>query len=652
MVKRTTIFIDISPLLDYSWTGIAVVTKNLAQYFIECAYHRVIFFSGTHSIDPDYVSIALRQSPGGFLHTLVRAGFAKLKTVAEELSESSFSFGIFTNTKPFHNVFDHETSIVHDLSPLLMPEMHEDWAVRAYCEGLLLDTASSNLVCCVSAATRDDVITYLPVLKDKTYVNYPGSDWSVAEAALLPSVRPYILILGTVEPRKNLELIAQFLLSYPEICAKFVFVFVGRSGWGEGFRSIFGNVLIDPRLQNSVLLTGFLPEVEKRRLAMGAVCAIYSSLFEGFGLPVLECMAVGCPILLSRSSSLMEFELPQALYFDPFSIDELHESFVYVTTMSDLQRAELSAELRLRSKPFTWQAFGDRLMAKLVGDTDVLLDTIASTLPYHPLDGPSPGVDLGWGHVNSWSRDEPDRGVVVAMVSRDAVAAHVGYIETIDQDHCVRGWYKLRNRDDVRLTVEYQHNGIVAAQVEASLYRGDVANAGHGDGCYGFCLPLPLIIFDGAFHEIALHLRHAGDLLPEVPTFGAIMPKLPYRSNGITAHESRRLRKELLPPPASEQAAQPLFRRQLAIIVNDLSDRFGPAVAIDLLYAFALERPADADGLLDKVESLHAGLSTIEDVVTQVLEAPEFATRSGNAYFAPLSVLECWVDTGPRIVSR
>jgi glycosyltransferase involved in cell wall biosynthesis len=253
--------------------------------------------------------------------------------------------------------------ILHDLSPLLMPELHMERTVRNNGEALLKDALSSDLVCCSSEATERDVLTYLPVSKAKTFVAHLGSDWTKDAADGRRS--DHVVVIGTVEPRKNLKLVAAWLEARPEICDEFSFIFVGASGWGAGFDTVFSRLLANEKMRRSLVFTGYLHERQKRNLVATATCAIYPSLFEGFGLPVVECMSVGCPVLTSRTSSLMELGVPPDWQFDPFSIAELDESFRRVIALSDARRSAVTEELIGFSRKFSWEDFGTRVVAAL-----------------------------------------------------------------------------------------------------------------------------------------------------------------------------------------------------------------------------------------------------------------------------------------------
>ena len=122
-----------------------------------------------------------------------------------------------------------------------------------------------------------------------------------------------------------------------------------------------------PQCRERVLFTDYVTDPVKRRLLRHARFAVYPSIFEGFGLPVVECMAAGCPVITSRSSSLIELGLDAEFYFDPLSLGDLSRAFgaMHRATMHDEPRRQLSRHVTRLAASFTWDAFVERIMGKI-----------------------------------------------------------------------------------------------------------------------------------------------------------------------------------------------------------------------------------------------------------------------------------------------
>lgn len=363
-IKRdAAIFMDVSALMEVSWTGIANVTANLARELHRLLPDNSYFFSRGMVIEANMLMSAIESAPGAYLEVLLENGYAQMGSIGDFIGRAPVSVGIFPNIKTTHRSFDVEAVVLHDLSAMLMPELHQDWAAYVHTKAMINDVNSSEVVCSVSAATQADAMAYLGLKPENALVSHLG----VRPPAGLELLgrKNFAVVLGTIEPRKNLRLVAEFMLNRPDMAQKIAMVFVGRRGWGQAFDEIFGELLTSSAWKDRIYFTDFVSESEKWSLLRSARFAIFPSLFEGFGLPVLECMAAGCPVIASRSSSLVEFDLPEDMYFDPFSLTDFSRAFRYIETMPEEESAELGLTLKAQAEGFTWAAFCWRLLAAL-----------------------------------------------------------------------------------------------------------------------------------------------------------------------------------------------------------------------------------------------------------------------------------------------
>ena len=128
-----------------------------------------------------------------------------------------------------------------------------------------------------------------------------------------------IIVLGTIEPRKNIEQVLYMLGRYPHLASEYKFVFLGRFGWGKSLDDVIARSECTALYQSGkILFPGFVSEYVKNDLLRRAELLIYPSRFEGFGLPVVEALAAGVSVLAARSSSLPEAGGALTHYFDPF----------------------------------------------------------------------------------------------------------------------------------------------------------------------------------------------------------------------------------------------------------------------------------------------------------------------------------------------
>ena len=373
-LRDANLFLDISPLMEIAWTGIANVTANLARELHRQCPNNSYFFYRDKIVEPTAVLTAIEVSPGDYLGTILANGYADLGHINDYIGRRPRSIGLFPNVKPFHRLFDVELLVLHDLSAMLMPELHEPWAARLHTRAMLLDVNSSDLVCCISEATRQDAITYLGVAPEKTFVSHLGAQSADLFDDTPQPRQDFALVIGTVEPRKNLKLIAEYLLSRPDLSPRLAMVFVGRRGWGASFDQIFGPLLQEQAWRDRIIFTDYIDEADKWALMRSARFAMFPSLFEGFGLPVAECMAAGCPVITSRTSSLVEFELPQEMYFDPMSMADFSKTFRYIDSMAEPQREQLGLRLKKQAQKYTWDACFKNILSALTSLPPAIAD--------------------------------------------------------------------------------------------------------------------------------------------------------------------------------------------------------------------------------------------------------------------------------------
>jgi len=170
----------------------------------------------------------------------------------------------------------------------------------------------------------------------------------------------YILTVGAIQPRKNLgRLVAAYARlrkSRPDVPK---LVLAGKCAW------LYDETLSTIKeldLGDSVILTGYVPETDLPALYSGATCFVYPSYFEGFGLPPLEAMKCGTPVIVGNQTSLPEVVGDAAVLFDPFDTDALAAALDKVISDSDL-RAALSVQGLARAKLFNWQETARQTLA-------------------------------------------------------------------------------------------------------------------------------------------------------------------------------------------------------------------------------------------------------------------------------------------------
>jgi glycosyltransferase involved in cell wall biosynthesis len=224
----------------------------------------------------------------------------------------------------------------------------------------------------LSEHTREDVIETYGIDAAKVTaipLAAPAHFGPVKDAKELQRVRhtygidtDYILSVGSIQPRKNL---VRLIKAYAELraahssnsCPKLVIV--GKCGWlyDETFRA-----LEEVGVREAVVLTGYVPESDLPALYSGAICFVYPSYFEGFGLPPLEAMKCGAPVVVGNATSLPEVVGDAALQVDPFDVSAIAAAMDQVISNSEL-RQELSVKGQARANLFDWKDTAERTLA-------------------------------------------------------------------------------------------------------------------------------------------------------------------------------------------------------------------------------------------------------------------------------------------------
>ena len=259
---------------------------------------------------------------------------------------------------------------IHDLSFLRYPEGAEP-KLRRYLSSVVPRAVSrADLVLGDSENTRNDIIELLGVPPGKVEVLHPGVDEIfrvVEDERVLTEVSslhgldfPFILAVGTVEPRKNLILLLDAYAALRKASdVPHKLVIAGGKGWL--YEGVFRRVE-ELSLDEDVIFLGFVADQNLPALYSLADVFVFPSLYEGFGLPPLEAMACGTPVITSRTSSLPEVVDEAGLMVPANDPDMLAETIGRVLNDPGLGE-DLAKRGVSQARKFTWQATGEKLLA-------------------------------------------------------------------------------------------------------------------------------------------------------------------------------------------------------------------------------------------------------------------------------------------------
>lgn len=259
---------------------------------------------------------------------------------------------------------------VHDLGAEYLPKTHQ-LKQRLYLNLMTHhQLKSATHIIAVSKATKEDLIKRVKIAPEKISVIYEGFDQKIFRPIKNDIVRDtlkdldlvpgeYFLFVGTIQPRKNL---ARLIKAYAQALANNnqlpLLALAGGKGW------LSDEIYALPKklgIENRVKFLGYVPDEKLPALYTGAKALLFPSLFEGFGLPIIEAMACGCPVLTSNTSSMPEVAGDAAILVDPYSIDAITKGIEKITRLSE-QKDLVKKGLQQAGK-FSWEKAANQTLS-------------------------------------------------------------------------------------------------------------------------------------------------------------------------------------------------------------------------------------------------------------------------------------------------
>jgi len=226
---------------------------------------------------------------------------------------------------------------IHDLTPFLHPQWQDNSIIEAHTNKIKRAIQDKANFISVSKNTQDD---FLNIYKKKSTLIYEAVDEKYT-----PTSNPnkdYYFAQGTREPRKNLK---NIILAFEKLNKKYPgtkLKIAGKYGWGADIKSV-----------KNVEILGYVTDTELLTLHQNALCLVYPSLYEGFGLPILKSLSCNVPVITSKTSSLPEVAGDAGLLVDPISFQDIYKAMEQILIdkekYSNLQKNCLS-----QAKKFSW----------------------------------------------------------------------------------------------------------------------------------------------------------------------------------------------------------------------------------------------------------------------------------------------------------
>ncbi|MDO8619123.1 MAG: glycosyltransferase family 1 protein [Candidatus Daviesbacteria bacterium] len=259
---------------------------------------------------------------------------------------------------------------IFDLSFLYFPKYFQKRDLWRLKSGTKFSVQNSNKIITISNSSKQDIVKSYGIEKNKIVVAYPGYDsesfYILSDQVRIQTIKDkyriignYVIFVGTIQPRKNIIRLIEVFQKIDNL--KLVIVGktsgLGRSGW------MYENILKKPKelgIEDRIIFTGFVSNEDLNLLLNGASAFVLASLWEGFGIPVVDAMAVGLPVIVSNVSSLPEVVGEAGLLVDPESSSQIEQAIRTITTDKKLA-AKKSKQALAQSAKFSWDK-----MAKVV----------------------------------------------------------------------------------------------------------------------------------------------------------------------------------------------------------------------------------------------------------------------------------------------
>lgn len=337
------------------------------------SFPSVLKSSLTEILSDSFISYNFLAHHQPYLVNISRS-FLMLRNISKLTSNRIYSRQLEKNYDVFHCTHLSPLTVanlpqvttIHDIVPLIRPELVSNQLVLVFAELLKANIRNSTKIIAVSQATKDDLVKYCQVPAEKIAVVYEAAreEFKPVNAELARPILtkiglctdrvniPYFIFVGNIEPKKNVK---RLLLAFKQFSMRdrrgCKLVMVGSAAWG------FDDVkeLMQEMITAGILIhPGYLPTNELPALFSHAQALMLPSLIEGFGLPVLEAMACGCPVITSDIPCIREISGDAAIRIDPLSIDEICQAITAVASDESL-RGKLSQLGLAQNNLFSWK---------------------------------------------------------------------------------------------------------------------------------------------------------------------------------------------------------------------------------------------------------------------------------------------------------
>ena len=355
-VKNLPLIFEHSPIFEHSATK-----QNKIKHAIKCAIKCLPAPLADSLIDFIKKLLGKKQP--------AQTAFKDLPKNSEP-SSPKYDFFFSPCFKIENNLAKQNCIFLHDVIPLIFDE-YKNEPGNAWFFELLADLKSDDICFSNSTYTKKDFLKYLPRLKDENIIVTPlacderfkpensAAITAAKEKYKIPENKKYIFSLCTLEPRKNLIRAVKCFAAFirKNNIDDLVFV-LGGAHWDRFISILESEIENLNELKDKILKIGYVDDADQAALYSGALFFVYTSQYEGFGLPPLEAMSCGTPVITSNNSSLPEVVGDAGIMID-YDDDEAHIKAYEDYYFNENLRAENSAKGLAQARKFSWEKCAD-----------------------------------------------------------------------------------------------------------------------------------------------------------------------------------------------------------------------------------------------------------------------------------------------------
>lgn len=337
-------------------TGIGRYTYQVSKHLLSEDDYKCLFYYG-------YVSERLMQPLEGNPAKSIRSMFVKnplLKSILRKalskfsrMTTSAYDLYWQPNFIPRPEIKASKViATVHDFSWEIYPEFHPKERIAYFYKNFYSSIKRCDHIITVSDHVKEEVVRRINISPENISVIHNGIDHGVFLPckSLSDVSQKYILAVGSLEPRKNLKnLLIAYAMLDEQVRNEYHLILAGAQGWKNS--EIHNQI---NSLSRWVRYSGYVSDEELARLYNHASLFVYPSFYEGFGLPPLEAMACGAPVITSKTSSLPEVCADAAYYVNPMEPEDIREAMLKILKEDDLRNSLIAKGVN-RAAQFSWE---------------------------------------------------------------------------------------------------------------------------------------------------------------------------------------------------------------------------------------------------------------------------------------------------------